>query len=80
MEVDMVARHGGGFVAGWTSWGVDGSSFGLVGRVFDGDMTPITDEFPINDYAHEEQGHAAIALFSGRACHGRVFLERAGHI
>lgn len=45
----------GAFVVVWTSWGQDGSAYGVYGQVFSGDGTRISDEFRVNTFSAGNQ-------------------------
>lgn len=52
----------GGFMAAWQSWLIDGSGWGVIGRVFDQEGRPKTDETGINVFNVGEQLHPTIAI------------------
>jgi hypothetical protein len=57
-----VASDGsGGFVVVWTSFGQDGSYFGVFGRRYDAGGTPLGPEFQVNTYTPSSQAGPRVA-------------------
>jgi hypothetical protein len=62
-----VAAVGDGFVVVWDSYDQDGDTWGVFGRRYDADATPLSDEFPISQFTTGEQHTPEIAaLQNGR--------------
>ena len=56
----------GGFVVTWTSYGQDGSNYGIYGQRYDATGTPEGDEFRVNTYTSNSQfGPAVTSLTDG---------------
>ncbi len=54
----------GGFVAIWESDHQDGSDYGVFGRAFDGNGSPLTDPFQVNTYTTGRQRSPDVAVTS----------------
>jgi len=61
---DVAMDDEGGFVAVWTSYGQDGSSGGIYGRLFADNSEPIGDEFGVNTTTTGNQTESAVAMNS----------------
>gem|GEM_PF-1526433 len=61
---DVTALSSGGFVATWSSYGQDGSGYGVYGQRYDANGQPAGGEFQINTYTDSTQGGSSIAALS----------------
>jgi hypothetical protein len=52
----VAALSSGGFVVVWESYGQDGSSEGVFGKLFDSAANPVGEEFQVNAYMVHSQG------------------------
>ena len=63
----LLALPDGGFMTSWSSWGQDGSKFGVYARAFSAAGQPAGDEFLLNATTYSSQDHPALAqLDEGR--------------
>jgi hypothetical protein len=56
--------QGGKFIVVWSSYGQDGSSNGVFGRLFDPNCSPLGEEFQINTTSSGNQAEPAVAMES----------------
>ncbi|HAC66079.1 MAG TPA: hypothetical protein DCF68_21735, partial [Cyanothece sp. UBA12306] len=56
----VTGLNDGGFVVTWTSWGQDGSRWGVYGQRFDSNGIPVGNEFQINTYTNDEQQDSSV--------------------
>ncbi len=56
-----VATGGTNYFTVWQSYVQDGSSYGIFGRFFNSDGSPMTNEFQINQYTSSAQYHPCVA-------------------
>jgi hypothetical protein len=54
--------RGGNFIVVWSSYGQDGSSNGIFGRLFDPNCSPLSKEFQINTTSSGNQAEPAVAM------------------
>ncbi len=59
-----VAQIRDGFVVIWTSWGQDGSSYGIYGQRYDANGVPLGGEFRVNTYTTNAQEYPSVAQTS----------------
>jgi flagellin-like hook-associated protein FlgL len=57
---DITGLANGNFLVSWGSDGQDGSSYAVVGRIFDSSGIPIGNEFVINDSKNDEQTNPSL--------------------
>ncbi|HET6467019.1 MAG TPA: cadherin domain-containing protein [Geminicoccaceae bacterium] len=58
---------GGGFVVTWTSFGQDGSGYGIYGQRYGTDGNVVGGEFQINSYTSGQQLYSSVAALAGDA-------------
>jgi hypothetical protein len=75
----IAVDQGGNFVVVWSSYGQDGSSNGIFGRLFDPNCSPLGEEFQINTTSSGNQAEPAVAMDAAAgfvvAWHGPGFIE-----
>ncbi|MCA8995628.1 MAG: VCBS repeat-containing protein [Planctomycetaceae bacterium] len=59
---DLAIDESGNFVAVWQSINQDGNTWGVFGRQFLADLTPVQEEFQINQTIIAPQRHASVTL------------------
>jgi hypothetical protein len=57
----VAAQPGGGFVVAWESYVQDGSSYGIIGRIFDSRGNPLTGDFLVNAFTPGAQNAPKVA-------------------
>jgi hypothetical protein len=58
-----VATNGSGnFVVTWSSYGQDGSGWGVYGQLYDATGTPVGGEFQVNTYTAGDQDYSSVAM------------------
>ncbi len=65
LEPAVAALNGGGFVVVWSSFGQDGSGYGVYGQIYDNDGNKQGNEFQVNTYTSEAQQTPRVAGLSG---------------
>ncbi len=65
LEPAVASLSGGGFVVVWSSFGQDGSGYGIYGQIFDNDGNKRGDEFQANTHTSEAQQAPRVVGLSG---------------
>ncbi|MGE0747447.1 MAG: hypothetical protein AB7K86_19460 [Rhodospirillales bacterium] len=60
-DPSVATLNDGKFVFVWSSLGVDGSSYGITGRLYNADGSPATGEFQVNTYTTDVQFQPSVA-------------------
>jgi hypothetical protein len=61
-NASIAMDQGGNFIVVWSSYGQDGSSNGIFGRLFDPNCGPLGEEFQINATSSGNQAEPAVAM------------------
>jgi Ca2+-binding RTX toxin-like protein len=56
---------GGGFIVTWSSYGQDGSRYGVYGQLYAANGSRLGGEFPVNTYTDGSQGTSSVTGLSG---------------
>ena len=60
----MTALNDGGFVVTWSSYGQDGSGYGIYGQRYAADGTPVGSEFRANTYTSSDQVYSSVTALN----------------
>jgi subtilisin family serine protease len=61
----VAALSSGGFAVLWESYGQDGNSEGVFGKLFDSAANPVGEEFQVNAYMVHSQNYPSVVQLSG---------------
>ena len=91
----ITALAGGGFMVTWSSYGQDGSEWGIYSQRYDASGTPEGGEFLVNSYTYDDQRESAVAALAGgdfvvtwssyvqngwgRAIYGKIYSAQAAN-
>ena len=64
-DIQLARLSDGNFIASWNSNNVDGSSLGVVGRIYQADGTALTDEFTVNTSTSSVQYRPDVTAYDG---------------